>query len=219
MSDSTPTNRTWLVAGLALIAAMVPHFFFTTPLDLHMYGDMDAWIAIAVWAPSMLAGAGFFDAGEFGDAFERRSLERLRVAALAATPFLYLLIVAILFKPYWTGMPRVPWDELMLAVPLFAGTWALMAVYWQGLVQHRLLADKSPALRVSLIAVGHLVVFGPWVMHTGLEAAVTGYLSAITLAGLIGAVIFELGSSVRAVMLVNALMGAAFIWVQQAKLL
>ncbi len=219
MSENTIPKSTWWVAAAAIIAAMVPHFFFTTPLELHMLGNMKEWLAIAIWAPAMLAGAGFFDAGEFSDSFDRPQWESLRRIALVMAPFVFMLIVGMQYKPLWTDMPRRPWDELAQAVPLYGGMWALTAVYWQGLVQHRLLADKSAALRIATIVVGHLVILAPFVLHTGLEVALTGYLLSSVVAALLAAGLFELGASVRAIMVVNGLMGMTYVFLQQAKLL
>jgi len=213
---NSTSKSSWVVAAVAWIAAIGPHFFFSNPLELHMRGDMESWIAIAVWSPAMLAAAGFFDAGEFSDAFDRSELARFRAMALVAVPFAVMFLVSSQYRPLWTDMPRRPWDELATALPLFAGLWALTSVYWQGLVQLRLLSSLSPVARVAIVVVAHASIVTPFALHTGIGPAVQGYITSYAVAGLLTAVVFELGASVRATMLIHGILGAMYIWFQQA---
>lgn len=221
MTDEKPGSirSSWMVAVVALIAAMVPHFFFATPLKLHMHGEFQLWVAISVWAPAMLAAGGFFDAGSFSDSLDPGPLEAFKLPILVGAPFAFLALVAFQYGTLWTDLPRRPWDELRYALPLYALLWALLSVYWQGLVQHRLLRDSSAPVRVGLVVAGNVVVGLPFLLNVGMSELLAGYISPVALAAFLAALAFEAGAKVRSVMLLNAFFGMMFIWFQQALLL
>jgi hypothetical protein len=212
---------TWLIVIVAIVAAALPHAFFPTPLQLHMVGDLQAWLGIAVWAPAILAGVAFFFGVEFGAHVEPPRLSREgRAAAVVLAPIVFSIYMAARFEPMFSNMAEMrPWDQLTTAIPLYAVAGGLHALFWQGYVQDRAMANAPAALRVVAVTLLNLLVFAPFVIEGEMSAAVGELLPTVALESILVAAVFETGASVRSCMIARALCGVAFIWFQQATLL
>lgn len=224
-TDETPlTGRTtWLITAVAVIAASAPHAFFAPPLQLHMEGQMQAWLGIAVWAPAILAGVAFFFGVEFGGRNEERATSVLpptRAAVLVLAVLGYVMAAAVLHIDRWTGMATMrPWDELQVVLPLFVVLGALRALFFQGFVQQRVLAALPSASRVAVLCGLELLIALPFLASGNTSQVALGLLPLVLTDALLGAITHEIGYPVRIAMLVRAFAGGAFIWFQQAMLL
>lgn len=222
MSDDAPTQSktmTWVIVLVAVIAAATPHAFFAPPLQLHMSGQMQAWLGIAVWAPAILAGVAFFFGVEFREHLPRRLPETVRTAGVMLVPILFAIYMAARFDELFSGMAGMrPWDELSTLLPVYAVIGALHALFWQGFVQHRVLPDAGPAARIAIVTLLNVAVFAPFAIQ-GDATVVTGLLPTVAVESILITGLFETGVSVRSCMIARALCGAAFIWFQQAMLL
>lgn len=211
-----------IVTAVAVIVAAAPHVFFAPPLQLHMEGQMQAWLGIAVWAPAILAGVGFFFGVEFGSRDDRRDGmdPAVRAAVLVVAVLAYVMLAAVLHVDRWTDMAAMrPWGHLQTALPLFAGLGVLRAVFWQGFVQHKVLTNMASGARVAALCGLELVVAAPYLMSGDTTAVATGLLPLVAAEAMLGATAHELGYPVRVSILVRAIAGASFIWLQQALLL
>lgn len=218
-----PTRLPWVVTFVAVLAAAAPHFFFAPPLQLHMDGQLQAWLGIAIWAPAILAGVGFFFGVEFGrrgDGPYASTPPATRTAVLLLALLGYLLLAAVLHEPRWTGMQALrPWGELRAALPLFAALGALRAIFWQGFVQDRVLGQHSVGARSAALLAMEVAVAAPFLLSGEPAIVAAGLLPLVAAEALAAALAFELGFTVRGVMAVRAAIGAAFVWFQQALLL
>lgn len=132
----------------------------------------------------------------------------------------FLLGSAMLTERLWTDMESMrPWKELKVALPLFAGLGALRAVFWQGFVQDRLFSKASIAIAVVALSVLELVVVLPFFTAGNFDSVALILIPLALLEALLAAIAYEVGLSVRSVMLVRALAGLGFVWFQQALLL
>ncbi len=218
----SPKTARWITA-IAILAAAAPHAFFAPPLQLHMEGQLQAWLGIAVWAPAILAGVAFFFGVEFGSRNDARAESvdpATRSGAVIGAMIAFLVLAAALHVDRFSDMGTMrPWAELKTALPLFAGLGVLRAVFWQGFVQNVVLRDTSTGLRVTLLAVLELLVVVPFLASGNTSAVASGLLPLVAGEALLAALSHELGYSVRVTLLVRAAAGLAFIWFQQATLL
>lgn len=216
-------STAWIITAIAIIVAAAPHAFFAPPLQLHMEGQMQAWLGIAVWAPAILAGVAFFFGVEFGARDEERTSAidpNLRATALIGATIAYLVFAAGLHADRWTGMAGMrPWDELSTLLPLFALLGALRGLFFQGFVQDRVMSDSPSGGRVAMVIVLELMIVAPFLVSADAATIAAGLMPLVAAEALLGAISFEVGYPVRIAMLVRAIAGVAFIWFQQVTLL
>lgn len=227
MSDETKeaTNISsrllWVITILATIVAAAPHMFFPPPLELHMAGDMQAWLGISIWAPAILAGVAFFFGVEFGTKIdpEKPDIFPVNVVVAVLSLILYLSYLAEMYELSWTQMEAMrPWTELQTALPMYAVLGALLALFWQGFVQHRVMSAMSRGWRIALVTALSAAVYLPF-LATGQHDDNGLFFSAMAIEGFIAACVFETGIPTWGIMLLRAAFGIAFIWFQQALLL
>lgn len=209
-------KKLWLWTILAVVGASIPHFFFPTPLELHLQHNFRGWIGIAVWAPAILGGMGFMLGADFDDRIERPpSWFMASGLAAAFTPILFGAFIFMLFPHLSTDMAENrPWDELQKALPLYAGIGALQVPFWQGIIQQKLTSKWHPAARIALLIAAEVLIFLPFIRMTNIVD--TGFLFVQAAAAGFAAAAYETGLSVKMMMIVRALMGLAFVWFQQA---
>jgi hypothetical protein len=225
MTDEQTDEKTmsssamWTATLASIVAAAAPHAFFAPPLQLHMAGEMQQWLGLAVWTPAILAGVAFFFGVEFTARFERDKIPgNAAVAIVLVLLIAHMLFLASVFEKLWTDMGSLtPWGELAKAMPLFAVLGAMQALFFQGFVQRRVLENVVPRLRVPIVALLGATVFVPY-MATA-PAAAPLLLTVYFFEGLLVALAFEGGFPVWAAMILRAVCGAAFVWFQQAMLL
>lgn len=213
---------TWVIVAVALATAAAPHFFFPPPLQLHAQGLHEGWLGISVWAPAILAGVAFFFGVEFSTRNEEAA-ERFepatRVGVSTIFVIFYFILVTAIYPDGAADMSGMrPWDELKIAIPLYAALRALETLFWQGFVQQRALANVSRWPRALTVAAFGAAIYLPFALAVEIPV-LTGLIALLFAESLIAALAFELGFRVRAVMLIRAVCGAAFIWFQQATLL
>ena len=212
------TRTTAIAASVGILVAALPHAFFPPPLHLHMIGHVDGFYGIAVWAPAILAGVAFFFGVEFGahrPPDEVRATPERRAAILAVACVVYVVALAEAFGLYDLAPAQTPAD-LPLVMAMYAGLWAIESLFWQGVLQHHVLARRSSGARVLAVTVLPVLVLAPFAIS---GEAVGAMLFAVALARYIAALAFELGSRVLSCMLLSAALGALFIWFQQVMLL
>lgn len=217
MNQKTKISQmTWILAGIAIVAAAVPHYFFPTPLELVMLSNEKGWLGITVWAPAILGGMGFFLGAEFSAKFERRPKYFLYSGLAAAFAPLVLGMVIFGLYPYLsTDMAgRHPWNDLKVAIPLTAAVFALQAPFWQGIVQSQIMADWKPVARVATIVVLAVMIWLPFLHLNGLTD--THFLFIQAAEALLAALVFELGATVGLTALARGLMGVSYVWFHQA---
>lgn len=220
--EAEPTNSKMqaLIVLAAMVVAAAPHAFFAPPLQLHMEGALDGFYGISSWAPAILGGLAFFFGVEFG---AKRADAGLSVAARGTLLAVLLVVLAIVtaevFESKWVQMAGLrPWEELRVALPMYAGLFALQSLFWQGFVQHRAAAPLSPALRVVVATLLPALLYLPFLLH-GTTDAVLALTAVAALSHLAAALLYEAGFAVRACMAASALYGLMFIWFQQAMFL
>lgn len=203
-----------MVACVAFLIAAVPHSFLQFPHLLLAAGQNRAWIGLSIWAPLMLAAAALMTDTSLQGHFERaRISSTLRTAAAVLLPLgVITILVQLHFQLPFLGRP-VHWQSSVLfAMGLYGTTQALETIFWQGLVQHRLLQDATPASRVFLVTILNIALWLPFAISTGFADAASTYLLDFGLIGLSCALLFELGLQTRYVMLGRALMGIGYAW-------
>lgn len=216
------TNTLVIITVVAVLAAAAPHFFFAPPLQLHMEGQMQAWLGIAVWPSAILAAVGFFFGVEFGDRYEVSDIIEppTRAAILVGALVGVLMLTASLDTSRWTGMDTMrPWEELQTVLPLFAGLGALRAIFWQGFVQHRALRGDGRVGRVLSIIILEMVVVLPFCFSADPQTVLTGLVPLVLAEALLGVTSHEVGAPLRVTLLLRAVAAVAFVWFQQALLL
>ncbi len=217
MSDETQDmKKLWMWAILAVVGASIPHFFFASPLELHLQHNFRGWIGIAVWAPAILGGMGFMLGADFDDRIERPPNWFMASGMAAAfAPILYGMFIFLLFPHLSSDMGDTrPWDELKKALPLYAGIGALQVPFWQGIIQQKLTSEWHPAARIAVLIVLEVLIFLPFIRMTNIVD--TGFIYVQAGAAGFAAAAYETGLSVKMMMLVRAIMGLAFVWFQQA---
>lgn len=229
MSKTTKTSRSesaglspqklrWVIVG-AMLAAALPHFFLNMPVEFYKQGVMRGWLGLSIWGPSFLAAVALF-LGVDTSAQRTNPLLRApqwRAAAQAVTPILVTLLLCV---RYFDGYQRVGrWSELGLAMVLYAGTFALGSLFWQGLVQKGAwqMGQRGVAARLGvalLVAAAAGALWLPFLTQysfTQVRESLDGLL--IVYLGL--SLLFEAGVSVYGCMLAAALMGAGWAWAHQ----
>lgn len=209
----------WAIALLAIVAAAAPHFFFPPPLRLHMQSVMQGYFGIAVWAPAILASVAFFVGTDLGTRLPSSHDPTLRTVALVLAPIAYAVALAAVLERYWSDMETMrPWGELLTALPMFAALHGLLAIFWQGLVQRRLLIDwPRPARWLTVVAL-ELCIWAPFLVQAP-QDFLGRLLPAMGLQAAIAAGLYEAGAPTWAAVLVRAIMGLAFVWFQQVMFL
>ncbi len=220
--ESTSENRlTKPLVAIGLIAAAAPHFFFASPLQLHLEGNMKGWLGLIVWAPAILAGIAFFLGVEFSGRVRPVKDVKVTNASLVLAPLVWLIFLALWFEPWWTQMQGLrPMEELQKVLPLQAGLAALQVLFWQGIVQSKINEQVGPTGRVLIVVGLNVAIALPFVLHP--SALIHPWVDVIvpTLVwSLLIAVVAETGAQHRTTMIVAAFFGGAFIWFQQALLL
>lgn len=210
-----------IAALVAVLAAAAPHFFFEPSLILHMRGEMDAWIGIAVWAPAILASVAFFFGVEFGARKElTRPIDPMKRAFIVLVAALVgIVICAAATTERWSGMSDLMPPDLHLALGLFSALGVLRALFYQGFLQHRVLTSFAPGARVAVLLAAELLVVLPFALQANPHDAVGMLLLFGAVEGLVAALAYEVGYSVRVAIALRALYGFAFVWFQQAYLL
>lgn len=221
MASTTETRLTKPLAAIGLIAAAAPHFFFASPLQLHLEGNMKGWLGLIVWAPAILAGIAFFLGVEFSGRVRPVKDQKLTNAALVLTPLVWVIFLALWFEPWWTQMQGLrPMEELQKVLPLQAGLAALQVLFWQGIVQSHISSKVGPTGRVLIVVGLNVAITLPFLMHP--SALIHPWAHVIlptAVSSLLIAVIAETGVQHRTTMLIAAIFGGAWIWFQQALLL
>ena len=219
---NAPTRVHVIAAMGAIVAAGAPHAFFLPPTLLHHLGQMQAWLGIAVWAPAILAGVAFFFGAEFSsrdDTLDGSITPEARAMVVLGLMLVALMLTAHLCGPWWTYQFVSPWEELRLALPMFAALGALRAVFWQGWVQQFLLRGRTKVARLALPIVGELAVVAPFFVPAQ-EASRVDYLHVLVPIALaeavVGAVSHHVGCRVRTTMLARATLAAGAVWFQQS---
>lgn len=221
MEESLNNRFTKPLAWLAMIAATAPHFFFASPLQLHLEGNMKGWLGLAVWEPAVLAGVAFFVGVDLSGRVTDVKNTLIKNAALVVGPLVWVLFLALWFEPWWTNMGSMrPVGELQKVLPLHAVLAAMQVLFWQGVVQGALLNKMTPVLRVAGVVVLSTLVSLPFVHHpSSLIQPWTMVILPRALWQLIIALIAETGAPHRATMAVALVFGGAWVWFQQALLL
>lgn len=202
------------VAFSAVLLAAIPHFFLEFPHLLLDAGQKRAWIGLTVWAPLALAATALLTDTSLLSRFERPKISiDVRIATAVLLP---LAIVAVLvqlhFKVPFLGRP-LGWEKsVVMAMAMYGSVQALNAIFWQGLIQHRIFNASSPAIRVVLVTLLSMVIWIPFTVSTGFADAAQTYLLDYGLIALAAAILFELGLTTRAVMFSRALMGIGYVW-------
>lgn len=219
--ETTESRTLPAVVLVGILAAMAPHFFFASPLQLHLDGNMKGWLGIAVWAPAVLAGLAFFNGVEFSGRVSEPRLSPWRPFFLVMIPVVWVTFLGVLYADWWTNMGSMrPWGELQKVLPLHAGLAALQVLFWQGIVQERLGRSWPAAVRVGVVAALNVAVVAPFALHpAGMVDAVTHVIVPVGLGQFLIAFWAELGLRHRSTMIVAAAFGGAWIWFQQALLL
>lgn len=218
---SAKPNRSQIlaIALVALVVAAAPHFFLDMPLEFYGVGNMRGWLGLSIWSPAFLGAVALF----FGVDMNARVAQPwvssfdLRAAAGIAVP---VIVLVMLSYRYLSGFHIVgDWEELGLAMLLYAGTFAIGALFWQGLVQHEILAPLGRNFlgRVLRIGVLGLVACALWLPFLSNHSFGTlrDTLDGFLIIYLALALLFEVGLSVFACVGVAALMGVAWAWVHQ----
>ena len=223
MSNLTASQKRNLgiFVAVTLIAAALPHYYFTPPLALHLAGDFKGWLGIAVWAPAILAGMAFLIGVGFGEKLEPAGWNippALRPAIYVLAPVLYAVVIVGLYPNLSNDLPYTPWNELAQALPLHAAMAGLQVTFWQGLLQKRLMDRQSPELRVSIITMLSVAIWIPFAHLTSWD--ILGYaIIAIGVEAFLTAIIFEIGATVGMTMIIRAVLGLVYVWFQQATFL
>lgn len=208
----------WVVLG-AMLAAAAPHFFLNMPVEFYKQGVMRGWLGLSIWGPSFLAAVALFLGVDPGAARANPLLRshQLRSAALSVAPILVTLLLCL---RYFDGYQRVgDWGELGLAMALYAATFAVGSLFWQGLVQHGAweMDGRGAAARLGvalLVAAAAGALWLPFLTQysfTQVRETLDGLL--IVYLGL--SLLFEAGVSVYGCMFAAALMGAGWAWAHQ----
>jgi hypothetical protein len=212
-----------VVTAIAVIAAAAPHAFFAPPLQLHMEGQMQAWLGIAVWAPAILSGVAFFFGVGFGrrnDALDDQLTPETRTVLLVALILAFVVATAGMYELLWVEMEAMrPWAELKTVLPLFAALGLMRGVFWQGFAQDRVMSKMPAARRVLALVVLEVAVVLPFVVQGKTDSVLFNMVPIVALEALVAAVAYEAGFRVRSVMALRAVCGLALVWFQQAMLL
>ncbi|MBA2662462.1 MAG: hypothetical protein H0U74_09230 [Bradymonadaceae bacterium] len=213
-SGEVAPERLWLFAAGAILVAAAPHFFLAFPFQFFKEGQTQAWLGMSVWAPSLLAAAALFVETSLRGQFARPQIaQTTRAAAAILVPMAVVAVLVHLhFRPPFFGYTLGWLQPVLIAIALYGFVQGLEALFWQGLLQHRVMRDSAPALRVGVLSVLNVAVWLPFARSTGLDEALSTYLLDFGLIALASAVLFELGLQTRYVMLSRALMGAGFAW-------
>lgn len=218
-APSSASKHLRTAALLALVAAAAPHFFLDMPLVAYEAGNLRGWLGLSIWSPAFLGAVALFFGVDWEARVPRPWLPNVEVRAGAAIAMSVLVLVLLTIR-YLPGFHTVgDWRELGLAMLLYAGTFAVGVLFWQGLVQQELLArmGRSAAgrlLRVALIAAVACALWVPFLSNHSLDMlrqTLDGYL-VIYLAL---ALLFELGVSVFGCLGIAVLMGVSWAWVHQ----
>lgn len=216
--ESNP-RKLMAIALVAMAVAAAPHFFLEMPIEFYQADNMRGWLGLSIWSPVFLGAVALFfgiDIGARTDAPWTSNLD-LRAAVGVALP---VVVLVLLGYRYFGAFQTVgDWDELGLAMVLYAGTFAIGALFWQGLVQHGLAQALGEGFgarvgRIGLIAVAGVGLWLPFLVDHSLSSVretIDGYF----LIYLALAVLFELGLSVFVCMSAAAVMGVAWAWVHQ----
>ncbi len=207
-------GRAAVVAVLAWLVAAAPHFFLDTPLGFYAQQNLDAWLGLTVWAPTFLGAIALFMGADAGARTPRPLVHSLdvRLAAAVAAP---VVGAAALAAVEFDGYQHVgPWSKIGLAMAVYAGVFAVGCLYWQGIVQRRVLAGVPAVVRAVVVAAAGAALWLPFVIgHSWSSIAPTLAEYAIVY-GLV-AVLFEFGLSVLACMAVALVLGIGWAWAHQ----
>lgn len=219
-SQPTSTRGAAAITVAATLIAAAPHAFFPLPFELHMHGLDDGFFGISIWSTAILAGFAFFFGADFSS---RRTLDSARpetaAAVLVGAVVALAVTYGVIFENFWTDMTdRRPWGELRIALPLYAGLWALGTIFWQGFVQHVVCGALPRVVGVVAAVVGPVFVALPFFVQSDIDS-VMRYLAAVCAGHLVTALTYALGFRVAAAALVGAGVGLLFVWFQQAVLL
>ncbi len=221
MASTTESPLTKPLVAIALIAAAAPHFFFASPMQLHLEGNMKGWLGLIIWAPAILAGIAFFLGVEFSGRVREVKNQQLANATLVLVPLAWIIFLALWFESWWTQMQGLrPMAELQKVLPLQAGLAALQVLFWQGIVQSHISPKVGPTGRVLIVVGLHVAITIPFVLHP--SALVHPWADVIfptAVWSLLIALVAETGVPHRTTMAVAAIFGAAWVWFQQALLL
>lgn len=218
MSDQTEKNDvpTWLpyLCVVAIIAAAAPNYFFTTPFRLHIDGLSKGFYGLSIWGPSILAAAAFFSGVDYFDRLrpKQKSLDAMTIIA----PLLWFVFVATWFPGYWTNITTPPWDVLIKVMPLYAGLFAIQVLFFQGLLQQKILGHRHRYLRAFVPGLVAAAIWLPCVRHmVDMETSFYEFLLPAFVHQSILSGMTESGATNLRVMIVAAIMGAAWVWFQQ----
>ena len=214
MSESKSMPK--VVAIAALFIASAPHYFFASPLSLKAAGDMNGFYGISIWPAAVLAGVAFMYDLDFSKrARSPWTTDLNRKTILTILGLLgFILLYSHIFLGHYPLVTKTRPSFLPYALLLFASLRGLEATFTHGLLQADILSDKNRLSRIALTFASLGIIYGGlFIQHN--EEATWIYTGAIFAEGLFGALLFESGLPLYAVLLARALCGAIFIWFTQ----
>ncbi len=212
--DASASKSLRIVAFSAIFLAALPHLFLQFPHALLQAGQERAWIGLSVWAPLALAATALLTDTSLQGRFNRPNISSaVRTAAAVLMPLAVIaVLVQLHFNPPFLGRP-FGWEKsVIMAMGMYATVQALESIFWQGLIQHRVLHNSSPVIRIVLVTVLGLALWLPFTVSTGFAVGASTYLLDFGLISLVGAVLFELGLKTSSVMLARVMMGLGYGW-------
>lgn len=202
----------WLAIG-ALVAAAAPHFFLDPPLTFFAHENTSGWLGLSIWAPAFLAAVALFVGADAAGRSERPLTQSVDVR-MAAALSLPIIVAVALGQINFEGYQNISWDTLSWVAVVYAGIFAVGALYWQAMVQREILAGWSPLVRPIVIAAAAALLWLPlWTNHPFEQ--VGELMAEHAIAHLAVAVLFELGLPVYACMASAAAIGVGFAWAHQ----
>jgi hypothetical protein len=209
------TGKLALLTAVAIAIAAAAHFFLNYPTDFIAEGQRRAWLGLTIWAPALLAAFALFMEVSLTER-NRPPINPIHAAAAAVLVTLAAasaLIGLHIETDYWRP---VTWAKsVATAAALYVTVFALGTLFWQGIVQKRLLATLPAPTRPLLTAALGLLLWLPFAPRTGWDTALTTYLLDYTILYLALAILFELGLQLRWVIAASTLIALAYTWGHQ----
>lgn len=213
--DARSSKTLRIIAFSAIFLAAAPHLFLQFPHALLLAGQDRAWIGLSIWAPLALAATALLTDTSLQGRFDHSNSisPAVRTAASVLVPLgVIAVLVQLHFQPPFLGRP-IGWEKsVLMAMGMYGVIQALESIFWQGLIQHRILQNSSPIIRIVLVTALGLALWLPFTVSTGFAVAMKTYLLDFGLIALAGATLFELGLKTRSVMLARVLMGIGYAW-------
>ena len=223
-SADAPKANSLVLPVLAILVASVPLYFFRDPFQLHDAGLLKGFYGIAIWPSSILAGYAFYRSVAFTKTTAKPLIEDItqRTVATIAVIVAVVMVLAQLFRSDYVGMAAMrPWDQLMIAIPMFGSLRFLETFFFQGMWQDKAVAEKSRPLRVVFTILAALVVHLGFILAIGesgflfFPEQLYGYVGVVMLGTGAIALLYEFGWALYLCAIVNLLFGAGLAWFRQ----